>query len=132
QPETSNGAASVVSKLEALAKQHNERFKQEQEMRKLRDEEERRMRMGVKPEDDLFGDDELEYNASYAGSKRNISHVDSPEEGARPAPSFVVLPSQIVQEVSYSGWLVIIKYSSSGSRFRYRCSTRSRLSAPIP
>jgi hypothetical protein len=91
QPETSNGAAAVVSKLAAMAKQQDERFKQELEMRKLREEEERRMRMEVKEEDDLFrDDDELEYNPSYAGSKRDISQVDSPEEAIRPSPAFVV------------------------------------------
>jgi hypothetical protein len=89
QPETSNGAAAVVSQLAAMAKQHDERFKQEQEMRKLREEEERRMRMEVKQEDDLFRDDDLEYN-SYTGAKRGISQVDSPEEANRPGPSFVV------------------------------------------
>jgi hypothetical protein len=95
QPETSNGAASVVNQLAAMARQRDERFKQEQEMRKLREEEERRMRMvDVKREDhDIFGDDELEYNSSYAGSKRDISQVDSPEESIRPAPSFVVSPT---------------------------------------
>jgi len=82
-----------VSQLAAMAKQRDEQFKQEQEMRKLREEEERRMRMEVKREDDLFGDDDLEYNSSYAGSKRDISQVDSPEEATRPAPSFVVLPA---------------------------------------
>ena len=89
-PEQANGAASVMSQLAAMAKQREEQFKQEQEMRKLREEEERRMRMEVKREDDLFGDDELDYNPSYAGSKRDISQVDSPEESTRPAPSFVV------------------------------------------
>jgi len=94
QPEASNGAASVVNQLAAMAKQQDERFKQEQEMRKLREEEERRMRLEVKREDDLFGDnDDLEYNSSYAGSKRDISQVDSPEESTRHAPSFVVTPS---------------------------------------
>lgn len=93
-PETANGAASVVSQLAAMAKQRDEQFKQEQQMRKLREEEERRMRMDVvKREDDLFGDDDLEYNSSYAGSKRDISQVDSPEEATRPAPSFVVTPN---------------------------------------
>ena len=91
-PETANGAASVVSQLAAIVKQRDERFKQEQQMRKLREEEERSMRMDVKREDDLFGDDDLEYNSSYAGSKRDISQVDSPEEATRPAPSFVVTP----------------------------------------
>ena len=92
QPEASNGAASVVSQLAALAREKDERFKQEQEMRKLREEEERRMRFEIKREDNLFGDDEFEYNSSYAGSKRDISQVDSPEESNRPAPSFVVIP----------------------------------------
>jgi hypothetical protein len=90
QPEASNGAASVVSQLAAIARQRDERFKQEQEMRKLREEEERRMRLDVKREDDLFGDDDMDYSSSYAGSKRDISQVDSPAESNRPAPSFVV------------------------------------------
>jgi len=66
-------------------------------MRRIKDDEERRMREDreVKHEDspeDLFGDDEMStgYNPSFAGSKRDISHVDSPEEANRPHPSFVV------------------------------------------
>jgi hypothetical protein len=90
QPEASNGARLVVNQLAAIAQEQNERFQQEQELRKLKEEEERRLRMEVKREDDLFGDDDLEYNSSYAGSKRDISQVDSPEESMRPAPSFVV------------------------------------------
>ena len=92
QPEASNGAASVVSQLATIARQKDQQFKQEQEMRKLREEEERRMRLEVKQEEDLFGDNELEYNSTYAGLKRDISQVDSPEESIRPAPSFAVFP----------------------------------------
>lgn len=97
QPETSNGAAAVVSKLAAIAKQQDELFKQEQEMRKLREEEEGRMRMEAKQEDDLFRDDELEFNQSYGGSKRDISQVDSPEEAIRPTPAFVVNIASILK-----------------------------------
>jgi hypothetical protein len=87
-----NGAAAVMSQLAARAKEQNERFQAEQEMRKLKEEEERQMRE-VKQEEDLFGDDELDgYNGAYAGSKRDISQVDSPEEPTRPAPTFVVTP----------------------------------------
>jgi hypothetical protein len=126
-PDTANGAASVVSQLAAMAKQRDEQFKQEQEMRKLREEEERRMRMDVKREDDLFGDDDLEYNSSYAGSKRDISQVDSPEEATRPGPSFVVLlhPFSLGNPTTSTsgldnvdfwcvGWLVISEYSTRG------------------
>jgi hypothetical protein len=90
QPEASNGATLVVNQLAAIAQEQNERFQQEQELRKLKEEEEQRLRIEVKGEDDLFGDDDLEYNSSYAGSKRDISQVDSPEEAMRPAPSFMV------------------------------------------
>lgn len=91
QGDSANGAAAVVSQLAAMAKQQDERFKAEQELRKLKEEEERSLRMvDIKREEDLFGDDELEYNSSYAGSKRDISQVDSPEEPSRPPPSFIV------------------------------------------
>lgn len=90
-PETSNGASLVVNQLAQIAQEQNERFKHEQEMRKLRDEEERRLREVKREEDDLFGDGDLEnYNSSYGGSKRDISQVDSPEENMRPAPTFMV------------------------------------------
>jgi len=61
----------------------------------MREEEEQRMKTQIKQEDDdLFGDAELSgYNSSFAGSKRDISQVDSPEEVHRPHPSFVVLTS---------------------------------------
>ena len=97
QPETSNGAALVVNQLAAMAKQQDERFKQEQEMRRLREDEERILSEQVKREDDLFEDDELEYNPSFTGSKRNISQVESPEESNRNAP-----PSYIVCILSSS------------------------------
>lgn len=57
------------------------------------------MKLQVKEEDDLFGDDELSgYNSSYAGSKRDISQVDSPEESHRGAPSFVVSRAHVLLE----------------------------------
>ena len=112
QPDGSNGATLVVNQLAAIAQEQNERFQYEQEMRKLREEEERRMRLEVKREDDLFGDDDMEYNSSYAGSKRDISQVDSPEEASRPAPSFVVRPNPY--SILITGWPFIIQYSSSG------------------
>jgi hypothetical protein len=95
QPETSNGAARVVDQLAAIAKQQDERYKQEQEMRKIREDEERRMRIKQEDTDDLFGDEELSpgYDPSFTGSKRDISQVDSPEESNRAHPSFVVFPS---------------------------------------
>ena len=98
----SNGAAAVLSQLAAMAKKQDEQFKAEQEMRKLKEEEERALRMvDVKREVDLFGDDEMEgYSSSYAGSKRDISQVDSPEEPSRPAPSFVVITLPSLHSIS--------------------------------
>ena len=90
-PETSNGASLVVNQLAQMAQEQNERFKHEQEMRKLREEEEKRLKDVKREEDDLFGDGDLgNYNSSYGGSKRDISQVDSPEENMRPAPTFMV------------------------------------------
>lgn len=90
QPEASNGAAQVVNQLAAIARQQDERFKQEQELRRQREEEERQ-RLEIKKEDDLFGDDDLEYSSSYPGSKRRLSQVESPEESNRPAPTYIVV-----------------------------------------
>jgi len=108
----SNGAAAVVSQLAAIAKQQDEQFKAEQEMRKLKEEEERGLQMmDVKREDDLFGDVEMDgYNSSYAGSKRDISQVDSPEEPLRPAPSFVVVTLLPMRSVSASSVFILLSY----------------------
>jgi hypothetical protein len=91
QTETSNGAASVVNQLAAIAKERDVQFQLEQEQRKLRQEEERRMN-NIKREEDLFGEDEYDLPS---GSKRRLSQVDSPEGSMRPAPTFVV-PAQHV------------------------------------
>jgi hypothetical protein len=108
QPETANGAASVVNQLAAMAQ--DERYKA-QELKKLREEEERRMRIVKEEDDDLFGDGELSYNPSYAGSKRDISQVDSPEESTRHAPSYVVFPNKNLLNADPSGRLFIIEYA---------------------
>ena len=92
QPDASNGAAAVVNQLAVLARHQEEQYKQEEALRRLKEEEELRLRMTeVKREDDLFGDDDSEYSATFTTKpKRDISQVDSPEEANRAAPSFVV------------------------------------------
>jgi len=77
-----------VNQLAAIARDEDERYKQQEALRRLKEEEELRLRE-VKREDDLFGDDDSEYSGTFK-SKRDISQVDSPEEANRAAPSFVV------------------------------------------
>jgi hypothetical protein len=88
-PDASNGAATVVNRLAAIARDEDERYKQQEALRRLKEDEESRLRE-VKREDDLFGDDDSEYSGTFSKGKRDISQVDSPEEANRAAPSFVV------------------------------------------